>query len=80
MVACTQGRAIPLDEIKPRWLAQSAEQVRYEDASRNRSWNAGDHGDGAEGMRSSEDTVGIFLWNGWKDIGEERMVLRGGRI
>ena len=22
MVACTQGRAIPLDEIKPRWLAR----------------------------------------------------------
>ena len=52
-VACTQNRAIPMEDIKPRKLAVTLSPLRDQDPRRHRSGYPRDHGDGPAGVRHS---------------------------
>ena len=80
-VACTQNRAIPMEDIKPRKLAVTLSRyvTKTPDPRRHRPGHPRDHGDGPAGVRHPPHPVRRLLQRHRKDLRQAGLVLHRGR-
>ena len=69
-VACTQKRAIPMEDIKPRVM-----QICIQITIRHRAFNSANNGNGSARVRNAENTVCGILFGVWQTVRQTRNIL-----
>ena len=78
-VACTQCRAIPMEDIKPRKLAVTLSRYVTKTPAGNWPGDSGDYGDGPSGVRYLAHPLRRLLLGHRQAAGKEGVVLHCGR-